>query len=70
VVDAAGGEGGEGLQAGDQEDARGGVVEEEEEEVGEGAKGVAVLSVNSGCLASLLMKCPTVWKKRVEQVTE
>jgi len=66
VVDAAGGEGEEGPQAGDQEDARGGV---EEEGVGEGEV-VAVLLVNSGCLASLLVKCPTIWQKRVEQVTE
>jgi len=49
VVDAAGGEG-EGPRAGDQEDARGGV--------GEGEEGVAV--VNPGCLASLLVKCPTI----------
>jgi len=67
VVDAAGGEGEEGPQAGDQEDARGGV---EEEGVGEGGEGVAVLSVNSGCLVSLLVKCPTIWKKQAEQFTE
>jgi len=66
VVDAAGGEGEEDPQAGDQEDAREGV----EEEGVEGGEGVAVLSVNSGCLASLLLKCPTIWQKRAEQVTE
>jgi len=60
VVDAAGGEGGEGPRAGDQEDARGGV--------GEGEEGVAV--EKQVCLASLMVKCPTIWQKRAEQVTE
>jgi len=47
AVDAAGGEG---PRAGDQEDARGGVGEREE--------GVAV--EKPVCLASLMVKCPTI----------